>query len=244
MRGYVVGTDIVAVAHPVAGNSARRCRRRRRVPGRRRHVAASVAPAILQMYSQVGRRGIAPDQPRAVRHHVLGRSGDHREPRDVGPRHPRCAQYIDEQLELELILDERLHAGARPAESSVTQPNLDDVAGPQIAVLDVDQQRFLEGAFATLDVVTGDQLLHGGGRGFRGAADKRPADQTRRRIIACLRIGRLQIPVGVKAEAQLQPAAVRDARLPHGVGEDQFFRRPGDHTRRAALQRSQKWQRV
>ena len=73
-------------------------------------------------------------------------------------------------MKLEFVFDERLYPGARPTEASVPQTDFDDVAGPQVPVDDMDQQRLLERAFAAFDVVTNFELLRRGRRVLRCAA--------------------------------------------------------------------------
>jgi len=196
-----------------------------------RGIRARVAPPILQMSAERDGTGVAAHQPRSADHHLIRRPRHDRELIDAGPGHPGRTQRVDEQMHLERVLDKGLHTGARTTESTVPQSDFDHVAGPEVAVDRVDEQRFLERPLPALDVVPDGQLLHGGRAGFGRASHERPADQLRAGVVAPGGISGLQVPVGVVAEAQLEPAAVRDTRAADRVGEHDLLHGSGDHRR-------------
>ena len=121
-------------------------------------VAAGVAPAVLQVQSDIGGSRVGPHQPRTLDRKTFRCTRDYRQPRQGGASHPRRPQRIHEQMEFEFVLDERLHASPRPTESAVPQTYFDRVARTEVAVDDVDQQRLLERALTAFDVVPNLQL--------------------------------------------------------------------------------------
>jgi hypothetical protein len=59
--------------------------------------------------------------------------------------HPRGPERIDEEVNLEFVLDERLHTCARASESAVSEPDPDDVTGAQVSIDGVDEKRLWNG---------------------------------------------------------------------------------------------------
>ena len=148
--------------------------------------------------------------------------------------HPRGAEHVGVEAEGEAVLDEGLHPRPRPAAATVAEPDRDLVAGPQEAVLEVDQKRLLEGPLAALDVVLRRQPAHAREALRRHPAEVAAVGHLGARVVAAGRVVGLQVPVGVVLEAELEPAAVGDpgARRP---GSAAPLRRP---RRRSARSRS------
>ena len=191
-----------------------------------RQVAARVAPGIVDPQQHIERLTGA-DQARHNQLHTLRRSRH-----DVQQRIAwhlgkfRAAQGVDKQPETEVFLDETLHPRARPALATVAQANSDLVAGIQVAVDDVDDDRFLERPFVTLLVEAHFQVLHGG--------LALPGDQLARLVLGAdvVGTGRVrgleQCPIGVELERQFQPGAIRQAAAADLVDQGDFIPLPGN----------------
>lgn len=57
----------------------------------------------------------------------------------ISARHARSAQRVDEQVDLELVFHESLHARPGAAETAVAAADLDHITGTEVTVHDVDQ---------------------------------------------------------------------------------------------------------
>src|SRR6266704_4524507 len=121
----------------------------------------------------------------------------------------RSTERIDVTAEAELVFDESLDAGTGAPHATVAQPDDDVVAGVQITVDCVDDDRLLKRALMTLLVEADFERLH-----CRSAL---PLDQGAglvfgRDVIRSVWIDRLkQRRIGIKLECRLEPRAVGDA---------------------------------
>src|SRR5271168_4138845 len=105
------------------------------------------------MGAKLDNGGPGAHDPWTVHHQPLGRARDDGDAAHRRMGHPRSAQRVDEQVEFELVLDERLDPSAGTTESTVPQPDLDDIARPEIPIDSMNEQRLLKWPLATLHVV-------------------------------------------------------------------------------------------
>jgi hypothetical protein len=148
-----------------------------------------------------------------------GRTGGHVDDDIAGDRdEARRAQRVDVAAEAEAVFDEGLHARARPAAAPVADADHDVVAGVQVTVHDVDDDRLLERPLVALLVEAHGERLHGGGALAR---HERPRVVFGRDVVGGRGIAGLeQRPIRIELEGGLEPAAVGQAGRADFVVED------------------------
>ena len=206
--------DIVQPCHRPA------TRRRRHDPAqhglaipRRRHrqvercVDTGISPTILEPQNH-GRR-CRPGGAQAGRDQLeMRRRPGHDVQPDVAGHgtEPGGAERIDVGSKAEVALDEGLDPRARPTRTAIAQAQHDAIPGLEVAVDDVDDQRFLVGALVTLLVEAQGQRLH---RRRRLPGPARRCHVLGRGVVGGARVHRLeQPPVGIELEGRLEPAAI------------------------------------